>query len=401
MLRQFIGVMSPKLKSLKLLYSLIRKLGPVRINKLVEITGYKHTTCARLLDELVQAGIICDSGLGESSGGRKPLMYVIKQDAYYLIGVEISSLFTTVTLLDLNLNLLEVKTLRMNSHSTAEATLEFICEHIQRMLETYQITNEKLLGIGVGAIGLINPEHGSIIHRHLPSSQGWADTNISQYIQHRFNTLVLMGSGISLAALGEFRKNRQEDIETLVFTSAGLEIRCGIVSQGQIVSSKNKMEDSFGHITVDVHGRKCSCGSYGCLQTYSSLPAIRDEVIRRIKRGYPSLLEEMVPNIEDVEFHHILNALEQNDPLTYEVIREAAYYFGIGLSNVLYLISPDIVIFGGPFSSNLVFREIVSETVHKRTGHYPDSNVKILQSVSGHHAVAVGAGCMILDYFVE
>ncbi|WP_282942515.1 ROK family transcriptional regulator [Paenibacillus sp. RC67] len=400
MLQEFVGLMSPKMKSLKRLYYLINKLGPVRINTLVEQTGYKHSTCSRLVEELVQSGLIYDSGLGESKGGRKPSLYVIKPDSHYLIGIEISSLFTTVLLLDLQLTIVAEHKLKMLETCTPDYTLRFISERIDQLLEEHSVPHNKLLGIGVGAIGPINREGGTLLsHEH--KLDGWEQVNIIDYLQTRFHTTVLLDNGINLAALGEYRSKYWKDADNLVYTSSGVAIRCGIILQGQVLGSKLDMDNSLGHITVDVHGRQCSCGAYGCLEAYSSFPSVREEIVRRIKRGKASVLQSMVDQVDDVQFHHILDALEQDDPLCYDVVRDAAYYYGIGLSNLIHLLRPDMVIVGGGLGANLTFYEITAETVQQRLQHYPNCKVKIVRASSGYNVVAVGAGCMVLDYFIE
>ncbi|MGE7688396.1 ROK family protein [Lysinibacillus sp. NPDC097214] len=401
MLKQFEGLTSPKTKSLKLLYSLVRKLGPVRINTLTELTGYKHVTCARLLDELVQEGLIYDSGTGESSGGRKPLMYVINPDKYCLIGVEITSLYTTVLLLDLKLNIIDVAKLKMELQCTGEYTLNFVTRCVNELLAKHNIQKDKLLGIGVGVIDSIDEESGAIINSHLFPAGGWDHLNIVDYLQQQNDTHVFLDNGTNLAALAEYRNHYWNKTDNLIFVSSDMGIRCGTILQGRLVSNKNEMADAFGHVIVDVHGRLCSCGAYGCLQAYSSLPAIRNEVVRQLKRGHFSFLQEKVDDVEDIDFHHILNALEQEDPLCLEVVRDAAYYFGIGLSNLIFLMRPNIVICGGTLVPKPLFYEVASETAQNRLMHYPTSNVQIMKSTTAYNIVAQGAGCMVLDYFTE
>lgn len=395
------GLTSPKAKSLKLLYSLVRKLGPVRINTLTELTGYKHVTCARLLEELVQEGLIYDSGIGESSGGRKPLMYVIKPDTYYLIGVEIHSFYTTVLLLDLKLNIIGVEKLKMDLHCTGEYTLNFVSQYVDELMVKNKIQRDKLLGIGIGIIDPIDKERGIIINPHLFPAGGWENLNIVDYLQQKNNTHVFLDNGTNLAALAEYRINYWKETDNLVFVSSDMGIRCGTILQGRLVSNKNEMDDVFGHVIVDIHGRRCSCGAYGCLQAYSSLPAIRNEVVRRLKRGIASFLQEKVNDVEDIDFHHILNALEKEDPLCLEVVKDAAYYFGIGLSNLIFLLRPDIVICGGTLVPKPLFYEVAYETAQNRLKLYPNSRVQIIKSTAAYNIVAQGAGCMVLDYFTE
>lgn len=401
MLRQFVGVHSPKLKSLKLLYSLIRKQGPIKVSSLTELTGYKHTTCVRLLDELVQAGLINDSGLGVSSGGRRPVMYVINPTSHYIIGVEITNLYTTVLLLDLHLNIIETKKLKMDHESTGEFTLNFVISCVDQLLVQNKIEKEKLLGIGVGLLDPIDSEKGTIKNACSFIAGGWEELNIVEYLEDAMKCLVFINNGTNLAALAEFRLKYSKETENIIFVSSDMSIRCGVVQQGRLLSHKNEMDDAFGHMIIDVHGQRCTCGSYGCLQAYSSLPAIREEVIKRIKRGEPSYLQESVEDIEELSFHQILEAMEQEDRLSLEVLKDAAYYFGIGLTNLIFLLRPDIVICGGTLVPKPLFFDVASEVARSRMQQYPNSPIQIVKSSTAYNIVAQGAGCMVFDFYTE
>jgi len=205
MLKQFVGLMSPKMKSLKRLYGLICNKGPIDKNSLMELTGYKSATCSRLIEELLHAELIYESGLGKSSGGRKPSMYTINPNISYLIGVDISRSYTRVLLLDLNLTIVDSAKLEMTWQCTADYTLQFVIEKIEQMLSKHDIQHEQLLGIGVGTVGPLDREKGIIIEPKLYISDGWKNVNIVEILSQRFNTLVLLDNGANLAALGEYQ----------------------------------------------------------------------------------------------------------------------------------------------------------------------------------------------------
>ncbi|WP_257346726.1 ROK family transcriptional regulator [Pseudalkalibacillus decolorationis] len=396
MLKQFVGLISPKMKSLKRIYGLIRKNGAVSTNTLIELTGYKPATCARLIEELVQSGVIYNCGLGESSGGRKPLMYAIEPNANYLIGIDISRSFTTVVLLDLKLNILSVNKLEMQSFCTADYTLEYICNRIHEMLHKHNLPLQKVLGIGVGVFGPLDRESGMI----LEMENGWGNINIVEYLKKHFDTLILLDNGANLAALGEYRRRYWKDIDNLAYTLCGTGIRSGFVLKGEVVDSKMNMDSSLGHIIVDIHGPKCSCGSYGCLETFSSVSAIRKEIIRQMKRGKTSVIQDIVNDPEEIRFDHILKALDDRDSLCSSVVQEAAFYYGIGLSNLVYLMRPDVVVVGGALGPKPIFFETAMETAKQRIQYYPNYQVEF-KAASDYNAVAVGAGSLIFDYFIE
>lgn len=401
MLQQFVGLISPKMMSLKHLYRLIHKTGPVDKNTLMNLTEYRSATCARLIEELLQAGLIYESGLGKSSGGRKPSMYTINPTIFYLIGVDISRSYTRVLLLDLNLNILDSAKLEMTWQSTADYTLRFIIDNIEQMLTKHDVQHEQLLGIGIGAVGPLDREKGIILTPKLYISDGWENVNIVKSLKQRFNTLVLLDNGANLAALGEYQSHYLKEVNNLIYTLSGIGIRCGIISNGEVIRGKVDVEGSFGHIPVDIHGRRCWCGSFGCLETYSSLPAVRKEIIDRIKRGKKSIIQHMVDNLDNVQFDHILNALGENDALCEDVIRDAAFYYGIALTTLTYSLYPDVVVIGGALGSNQTFYEVASETALQRIRHYSDYPVQFVKASSNYNSIAIGAGSMVLNYFIK
>jgi len=401
MLQQFVGLTSPKMKSLKHLYGMIYKTGNVDKNTLIELTGYRSATCARLIEELLQAELIYESGLGKSSGGRKPSIYTINPTIFYLIGVDISRSFTRVLLLDLNLNILDSTKLEMTGQSTVDFTLRFIIENIEQMLTKHDVNHEQLLGIGIGAVGPIDREKGIIVKPKLYTSDGWENANIVKNLKQHFNTLVLLDNGSNLAALGEYQSTYLKETNNLIYTLSGTGIRCGIISNGEVVRGKVDVEGSFGHIPVDIHGRSCWCGSYGCLEAYSSLTAVRKEIIDRLKRGKKSIIQQMVVNLDNLKFEHIFKALEENDTLCEEIIRDAAFYFGIALTTLTHSLYPDVVIIGGALGSNPIFFDVASETALQRISNYSNYPVKFVKPLSKYNSIAIGAGSMVFNYFVN
>jgi predicted NBD/HSP70 family sugar kinase len=401
-IQRFLENTSHKNENLKRIYRLIQKYGPISKSTLIERTGLKQSTCARLIEELLQAGLIIESGFGESSGGRKPLMYQIQPDHFYVIGVDISRTHTKVLLMDLNLTVKEEAKLLMDQQSTPDVTIRFIENQIENMLERQQIDISRILGIGIGAVGPLDREHGMIINPlHFPAF-GWENVPVCRMLAETFHTTVLLDNGANTAVLGEYRNGLWREVDSLVYNLTGIGFRCGVLTRGQVVRGPVDMEGAFGHVVVDVHGRKCTCGAYGCLETYATILAIREEVIRYLKRGKPSLLNDRVLDAEQVDFQDICWAVKENDPLCCDVIVDAAYHYGIGLSNMIYLIHPEMIILGGALVTEMdLFYRVATETALKRVKLYPGYEVKFGRGSLGENAVAVGAGCMVLDYYLQ
>ncbi|WP_422658413.1 ROK family protein [Paenibacillus sp. EC2-1] len=403
MLKQFQDFTSPRMTSLKKLYELIRLHGPIGITGLVEITGYKPSTCSRLLDELIHSGVIMDSGLGQSSGGRKPVIYVINPNSHYVIGIDISPLHITYTLLNLSLDVLEKDLLKINESTISEDIIQFLCSRINASISNYDIQDSQLLGIGIGDNsleiqynGYMDTDITSDIHHSFRTIYF---SEIQQQLEDTYNVLVRSEKGINLAALGEYRKLYKNVSKNLVYTLCGVEIKSGIIIQGNLYEQKHAIQNTLGHTVIDVHGKKCYCGKFGCLATYSSIPAIREEIIRQLKRSKPSLLNQMVQDIEYINTENILEAIRQGDPLCHSIVEDAAFYYGIGLSNLINLLLPDIVVIGGMLSMESVFYEKVVETIQHNTVQNHSYEIQIVRTTSGYNSIAIGAASLILDYY--
>lgn len=401
MITQFHEAMSQKTKSVKYLYSLIHKNGPVSKSALIELAGMKPSTCARLIEELLENGLIVESGFGESSGGRKPLMYTIKPDVAYMIGVDLSRMHVKILLMDLSLTVFDEAKLPLGHNSTPEVVISFIQEQIERMLAAHQLDDSRILGIGIGAVGPLDRERGLIINPlHFPG-QDWKNIPIVQMLRGRFPMPIMLDNGANTAVLGEYWSSLWKEVDSVVYNLTGIGIRCGVLTNGQVVRGPVDMEGTYGHMVVDIHGRKCTCGQFGCLEAYGTLPAIRDEVIRGLKRGKESLIVSRVEDAEQIDLHDIAWAIANQDALCCEVVKDAAYHYGIGLSNMMYLIHPEVIILGGPLVTEMdLFYEVATQTARERASIIPGYQVRFGRGALGENAVAVGAGCMVMNYYL-
>lgn len=399
MLKEFHELTTAKDSRLKQLYRTIRKLGNSDITLLKDVTGFKHATCVRMLDELLANNLIDDSEVGASSGGRKPKMYRINAKKNLLIGVEISQLYTTIVLVDLNLEIQSVKKLKMPKQSGPMLVLDFISDRIAEMLGETDNTRADVLGIGIGVLARIDKKTNSIVDDAFFIGQGWQGFDIVNYLERSNQLKVLIESATNLAALAEYRKNYWNTVDSLLFVSSDFMIRSAVIFNGQLLYNRSEMVESLGHMIVDIDGKLCSCGSYGCLQTYSTLPVIYQQVIKKIKMGGSSLITDEVETIDELTYHHILQGIENHDPLCLEVLKDAAFYFGIGLSNLILQLQPQEVILGGTLGPRMF--EWVKETVENRWQQLGIDDSHLQKASGSFNTVSQGAGCMVFDYFVE
>jgi predicted NBD/HSP70 family sugar kinase len=96
---------------------------------------------------------------------------------------------------------------------------------------------------------------------------------------------VIIDNGANMAALAEYIYGEGKGSDNLAYINCGMGIRTGSISSGTVVRTINGTEDAFGHMVIDVDGELCSCGNYGCVECYSSIPAIVGKFARELKKG--------------------------------------------------------------------------------------------------------------------
>ncbi|VEF48617.1 ROK family protein [Bacillus freudenreichii] len=402
MIKLFTNHLSQKEKSLKDLYLLIKEFGPVTKGCLVQKTGLKQTTCSRFIDELLQENVIIESGYAESSGGRKPLMYDINPELYFMFGVDISHTEVSVLLINLSLTIKEQAQLKMNENVTPEVAVNFIEQEI-RSLAGHHLSESDVLGIGIGAVGPLDRENGLILNP-LGFPAGWENVQILDMLHKRLNMKCMLDNRANAALLAEYEKHKQSDYSNVLQILKGVSTQTSIITEGRLVRGTDKLGMfGQGHMIVDIDGRKCICGGYGCLHAYSSIPAIEEDFISRLKRGHASVLRERFTDFDQIKFEDICWAVnEKNDPLACEVIKNAAMYTGIGLSNFINILYPDLIILDGPTYEKMdLFYNTVTKIAAERAKLLnPDHHITFSRGTLGENAVAVGAGKMILEYFL-
>lgn len=395
MLAEFQTTKNSKNKKLILLYALIRKYGPIKVETLIEKTNMKPATCARMIDQLIKGKLISGNELGESTGGRKPILYRINPNEAYVIGIEVTNLYSTILLLNLNLDIRgQVKMKAVNIHSIYE-TLDALTPKIEELLLDHQLKVKDILGIGISIDDLIIQTDQT---KETVSTQ---IKKIKDYLNSKIPTNIVPGSGMLFAALAEHSLHFSSLSERFLFTTCDIEIRSCTITAGDIPYVEPHKTNTFGHVTVDINGSKCQCGSYGCLYTYSSLTAIKNKVIQLLKRGRPSILTETVGSFEEIDYYLILKAIEHGDVLCNEVLEEAAYYYGLAISNIILTYQPDIVVCGGTFVPKSKFFDITKHTVEQKLKFYPQLTTLILPAHNSYEIVSQGAGGMVLKHLLE
>lgn len=377
----------------------IRKKGVVSKFDLLDLSGMTSSTLTRMIEELASSGWIEESGLGESSGGRRPLLYRMNHRRGYLFGLDVSRATTRLVLCDLALDKIDSASWQMTERMTPSLLLQEVVQTARGMIAKHAIDRDKLIGMGIGAVGPVDRAGGIMLNPLYFRAEGWSQLPIGPNLERELGIPVLLDNGANTALLAEYWAGSQQ-YRHLLYVRAGVGLRSAMMSNGQLVYGAVDMEGSVGNMIIQTDGppHPERPHVFGCLESYASIPVLEKQAAARLKQGRRSVLNEWVERPDAVGFPQLLRALSADDRLVTELFTQAATYFGIGLSNLLNILHPEKVILGGPLiTTNELFYQISTQVALKNTLYYPAYPVTFTRGKLSDDALAVGAAAMVID----
>jgi glucokinase len=202
-----------------------------------------------------------------------------------------------------------------------------------------------VIGLGIGAPGPLDTRNGIVL---LTPNLGWVDMPLRARLSEPLGLPASLDNDANCAVLGECWIGAGRDARYVIGVTIGTGIGGGIVIDGKLYHGASDSAGEIGHMTIDLNGRRCSCGAYGHLEAYASGPAIANRATEQIEAGAPSQLAEMVGgDLKQVTAQTVYLAAQQGDRLAHEVVRETAMYLGAGIASLLNIFNPDLLVVVG------------------------------------------------------
>jgi glucokinase len=178
---------------------------------------------------------------------------------------------------------------------------------------------------------------------------GCKDFPLRQRMQDRLSLPTSLDNDANCATFGEWWQGAARGARNVVGLTIGTGIGGGLILNGALYHGSSHMAGEVGHTTIDMNGRYCKCGNYGCLEAYASGPAIATrarEVL--VREGMRSAIRDMVNGrLEDITAQTVYEAAKGGDQLASEIVRDTGRYLGAGIANLLNIFNPDRVVIAG------------------------------------------------------
>ena len=292
--------------------------------------GISVPTITKFVSELIDENFIKDEGKVGTSGGRRPSVYGLNPDAGYFVGVDVARHHFHIAISDFKGEIISYI-----------QDIEFVLEANENSFRT-MCCMVKVLGVGVSLSGRVNPEKGYSLTYFVSD-----DLPLKSIFQKEFNVPVTIENDSRAMAYGEYMSLGKKADPDMIFINVSWGLGMGIIMDGKLYYGKSGYSGELGHFPVLDNDIICRCGKVGCLETGASGSALHRMIIEKLKKGQASSMADAYNTKGDVELDEILRAVEEGDVLAIDAIGQIGDTLGRGISGVLNVFNPGLVVIGG------------------------------------------------------
>jgi len=376
--------------------NVIRRQGAMSRVEIAKITGLTPPTVTTITGKLIDLKLILEDSMGQSSGGRRPLLLKINSDIAQLIIIHIRSEKIIGYVIDPEFQVYHKEIRSINGMKEKEV-LELMFEVIALC---QQAATAPVPAIGVVVRGPVRICEGISV---FAPNIGWKNMPLKKMIEDKTGIVTFVENDAKALTNGEYYYGAVKDADTMILLKVSHGIGGGIMLGGRMYRGINGSAGEVGHTTIDITGPLCSCGNYGCLESIASENALVDRVARKVAEGGSSFIYDQVNGeLSKIDPDIIYQAANAGDPLAVEVLHEVAYHLGIGISNLVNIFNPKIIIMsGGIVKARHIIEDKLRQTVMDRAFESCSSVLDIRFSTSATVNTLKGMADMIFEKTTE
>ncbi len=274
--------------------------------------------------------------------------------------------------------------------------LRRMCETIRAAATAAGVGMERISAIGVATPGTMDIPAGVILD--AVNMKGWRNVPVRRHVQETFALPTAFQNDANAAAYGEFWAGAGRGARSLVLFTLGTGVGGGVIVGGAdggfVVEGEHSHGAEIGHIKIEMtNPRRCGCGRLGCLEAYASATAVALRAREALAEdGSRSSLHAVLRSGNELTSREVFAAADAGDELAGRIVEETALYLAIGAMNLMHVIDPELVVFGGGMiAAGDGFLDRIRVHVRRLAFPVPAERTRIVYAQLGGDAGFIGA----------
>ncbi|MEP7453897.1 ROK family protein [Phyllobacterium sp. SB3] len=269
------------------------------------------------------------------------------------------------------------------------------------VLQLSQLAKEVAPGIdftAIKAVGIAAPgplDTVSGIVDHIPTLPGWEQFPLKQRLSDLFNLPAIVENDGIAAAYGEWKQGAGRGLDNLVFVTVSTGIGGGVVMDGRLLHGRRGLAAHVGHFRMAAAGPVCSCGRTGCFEAFAAGTALGKRA-SEIALGNTAGFLGKKALTEKIQSRHVVAGAREMDPECIALLKDEAWYLGVGFTNLIHLFSPERVIMGGGVSQAFDLLKDEIHAVIQKEAMGPFKQVEVVAAELGDNAGLFGVASLAM-----
>ncbi len=319
--------------------------GGLTISELCQCLGYSIPFITKSLNELINAGLVQETGKKETYAKRAPRVYDLIPEAGYFLGIDQGKDSLNLGICDFCGNMVHKKKVPF-FYRDSEDCLEELVNIVTRYIDECGIEKSLILKACMSIGGRVNPVEGKAYSSFTCQKEPLADV-----LSERIGLSTCIDNDSRCMTYGEFLKGCCKGVKNAIFVNISWGLGIGIIFDGKLYFGNSGYSGEFGHMHIYNNGIICHCGKTGCLETEVSGMALQRKMTGLLLSGETSILSDKVVNKkEPLTLQDILDAIAKEDVLSIEALQKMASELGTNLAGIINIFNPEMLIIGGDLS---------------------------------------------------
>jgi len=338
--------------NLRVVLDTILKNEPVSRAEIMRMTHISKPTVSKLINELIERQLIYETGIVKSKLGRPAIQLKFNRTKKYLLVLDYGREECEIAISDLKGHILKKCTFSIDSNEKLEYNVKKIKDHVDVLFDQLHISIRDIMRSICTCPGIyVGKERGFIWY---PGNIQDDDHDIHTVLQEKLNIDVVVEHSTKLSLLGEKKAGKAQEYNNVIYIDFGYGLGSSLLFNGEIYYGPFNSSGEIGYLYTHLNEFKkhvIQPYEHGPLCKKVSGKAIQEAGRLLLQQNRMTKLKELSKGKSDrITGKLVFHAAQENDRASIEILQEAFGHFNMSLCNIINVLTPELVIFGGGFT---------------------------------------------------
>jgi len=318
--------------------------GPIPRVAVAEALGLSQPTVSEVVAELAEVGLVVEAGLGDSTGGRRPVMLRFNDEAAYILAIDLGGTESQLAIFTLGGREIDHMSAPLPRAASAREAVELLGRHVRTILGRDKVSDDRLGAVGVAVPGVVDPVSGEVT---FAPALGWREAALRSMLEEELGLPVVIDNDVNAATLAELQFGKSRQYRNFVYVWIGTGVGAGLIVDGKLYRGHGNFAGEIGYMIVGTQDRSWTPAGFGPLEGKVALSHVVERVVGQ-GAGVLPLSEEDYRAV----FERLLKEFEAGQEPALEIVTDLVESLSRALINVMLVVAPDVIFIGGPLGQS-------------------------------------------------